>query len=208
MNLNKVFKRQGYGELPVFNQGSAPTCVYHTRTNILNSFLRIWNGVASKFGPEQVRWEKDPEDGACGLIARTPAGSFHLRNGTCAKNWAGQPKTPEEYRNLLKLNGPLEIGVPGSCRTFVQAWSRRKNGKWLLPVVKWATNNGPTARNHDIFVIGARKDGLIVQNSWGTGWGKKGKAVLTWEFLSKYGCSVIPYEFEGQPLNTAPINWG
>lgn len=205
-HLQIVFPKTGMSKLPVLFQGQAPTCVKHTRANMVNAWMRIFKNVDPNWSVDQVEWESDPDDPACGYIATTPGGSFKIRNGTCERNWKA-PTTSAELIAMVKKNGVLQIGVPASTRTFSQAWSRRKNGRWLMPVVDFAENNGPTTNNHSIFVIGWTSKGLIILNSWGKGWGKKGMALLTWDFIFKYNCHVIPYSFDGHTVDTAQIKW-
>lgn len=193
-----------YDPLPVLDQGTDPNCTNQTRVSLVNAWMRIWRAKNTDWTTRNVTWQTDPADTACAYIAHTPDGDFTIRNGSCEPHWTAAT-TPAEMRELLNTNGVAQVSVPGSSRTFVQAWSRRKHGHWKLPLVRYAADNGPTVRNHTIFAVGWRKHGVIVQNSWGYGWGKKGRAILTWTFLREYGCVLLPYSFDGHPTGTVHL---
>ena len=42
---------------------------------------------------------------------------------------------------------------------------------------------GPIRGYHEVFVLGYNQNGILIQNSWGTGWGNKGYAWLGWTIL-------------------------
>src|SRR5207244_13519797 len=48
---------------------------------------------------------------------------------------------------------------------------------WMIPRVPAQ----PDAGGHAFVIVGYTRDGFIVQNSWGTTWGTRGLAILTYE---------------------------
>src|SRR6185312_6135134 len=63
---------------------------------------------------------------------------------------------------------------------------------WVVgPPHWWETSPG----NHAVFVYGYEPAGLLIENQWGTGWGKDGYAVLNWDFVLHYAfeaASIVP----------------
>ncbi len=55
--------------------------------------------------------------------------------------------------------------------------SHNKGGYWMIPSQK----AGPSDGGHAFSIVGYNQDGFIIHNSWGTGWGTKGRAVLPYE---------------------------
>jgi hypothetical protein len=39
---------------------------------------------------------------------------------------------------------------------------------------------------HEVTAVGYNSTGLVIENSWGTGWGNKGFATLAWDFVEAY----------------------
>lgn len=192
MDINK-----DYSPLPVFNQGQRPDCVLEVRANFINAFMRIFFARATNWTVDQAgHWSQT--DG-CNYSVATPDKLVHTTtNGTCGRGWTA-PQTPAAFYALLKKHHVLEIGVPSRVKSFSTAWGRRQNGKLLMPVIDYVGEMGNLVVDHDTLVVGYRKNGLIIQNSWGRSWGKHGRAIITWDFIFKYGCSVIPYTFDGKP---------
>lgn len=58
-----------------------------------------------------------------------------------------------------------------------RAGARKGKGYWTIPPEKAAPDDG----GHAFVIIGYTAEGLIIQNSWGPGWGTGGLAVLTYE---------------------------
>ncbi len=45
---------------------------------------------------------------------------------------------------------------------------------------------GASYGGHEVLVLGYDATGVRIQNSWGTGWGERGFANLTWDFVQRY----------------------
>ena len=46
--------------------------------------------------------------------------------------------------------------------------------------------SGSSYGGHEVLVVGYDTTGVRIQNSWGTGWGQRGFADLTWDFVQRY----------------------
>lgn len=79
--------------------------------------------------------------------------------------------TPEEVKNSVYFNGPVLIVIPVH-QSFFQC-----RGELLLP-----GSTEDIAGYHAITVIGYTKDRYIVQNSWGTEWGKGGICYMPFNY--------------------------
>ncbi|MEH3075699.1 MAG: fibronectin type III domain-containing protein [Quadrisphaera sp.] len=66
---------------------------------------------------------------------------------------------------------------------------------------------GATPRGgHEVQVLGYDSTGVLIQNSWGTAWGDRGRAWLDWDFVSQYSYqAVVLSGIEAAPTKaTAP----
>jgi len=77
-----------------------------------------------------------------------------------------------------------EIGILYASAVCHSGWdegfsntSHTKGGYWMIPRRKASISDG----GHAFAIVGYNQDGYIIQNSWGTGWGTKGRAVLPYE---------------------------
>jgi hypothetical protein len=77
-----------------------------------------------------------------------------------------------------------EIGILYASVVCHSGWgeglsstSYTKGGYWMIPRRKASPSDG----GHAFAIVGYNQDGFIIHNSWGTGWGTKGRAVLPYE---------------------------
>lgn len=45
--------------------------------------------------------------------------------------------------------------------------------------------SSPIEGYHEVIALGYDQDGLLIENSWGKGWGNKGFARLSWSVVAK-----------------------
>ena len=90
-----------------------------------------------------------------------------------------------DTRSVTDMHVALnEIGVLYASAVCHSGWdegfsnsSHTKGSYWMIPRRK----AGPSDGGHAFAIVGYNQDGFIVHNSWGTGWGTKGRAVLPYE---------------------------
>ena len=90
-----------------------------------------------------------------------------------------------DTRSVTDMHVALnEIGILYASAVCHSGWdegssnrSQAKGGYWMIPRRK----AGPSDGGHAFAIVGYNQDGFIVHNSWGTGWGTKGRAVLPYE---------------------------
>ena len=90
-----------------------------------------------------------------------------------------------DTRSVTDMHVALnEIGILYASAVCHSGWdegfsntSHTKGGYWMIPHRKASISDG----GHAFAIVGYNQDGYIIQNSWGTGWGTKGRAVLPYE---------------------------
>jgi hypothetical protein len=90
-----------------------------------------------------------------------------------------------DTRSITDMHVALnEIGILYASAVCHSGWdevssnrSQAKGGYWMIPRRKASPGDG----GHAFAIVGYNQDGFIVHNSWGTGWGTKGCAVLPYE---------------------------
>ena len=90
-----------------------------------------------------------------------------------------------DTRSVTDMHVALnEIGVLYASAVCHSGWdegfsntSHPKGRYWMIPCREAGPNDG----GHAFAIVGYNQDGFIVHNSWGTGWGTKGCAVLPYE---------------------------
>jgi hypothetical protein len=99
-------------------------------------------------------------------------------------NWifsgAGQGSLADDaIRNQLAQGRPVTIAFP-----VYSAWDNLDSTNYVLDAnnVDTSTYRG----GHEVMVYGYNSTGLLVQNSWGTGWGNAGRAIIAWNFVEQY----------------------
>jgi len=90
-----------------------------------------------------------------------------------------------DTRSVTDMHVALnEIGILYASAVCHSGWdegfantSHTKGEYWMIPRRKASISDG----GHAFAIVGYNQDGYIIQNSWGTGWGTKGRAVLPYE---------------------------
>lgn len=89
-----------------------------------------------------------------------------------------------DTRSVADMHVALtEVGVLYASAVCHDGWLRGEGAKtprggyWTIPTQK----GGPDDGGHAFIIVGYNREGFIVQNSWGEGWGSRGLAVLTYE---------------------------
>jgi hypothetical protein len=95
----------------------------------------------------------------------------------------------------LAAGDPVVIGIPVYNNFFYVGSAA--NGYY-------AGISGAFAGNHAIAALGYNSQGLVIENSWGNGWGDDGFATLSWSFVNQYVFDAVEVGplVDGQPANT------
>jgi hypothetical protein len=86
--------------------------------------------------------------------------------------------TQDSIEEALAGNEPVVIGIP-IYNNFYDVTSA-DGGLYTGP------EDGFTGDYHAVTALGYNASGLIIENSWGTGWGAGGFATLAWSFVNAY----------------------
>jgi hypothetical protein len=159
---------------PVLNQGSTPQCVAYS-----SATLKAYEDLRDQ-GPAPYN------EGAFftqiggtvnGAIIRNAMASMLATGypvvGSAARKIAAYYAVPVERTALcsaIATFGPLVIGTP-----WANSWFHPVNG--VLPAFDVQVGG------HAIAAIGWDDRGLHLRNSWGSGWGNGGDAILPWDQL-------------------------
>lgn len=103
--------------------------------------------------------------------------------------------TQQSIETALAAGLPVVIGIPVYSNFF--SVGSANHGYY-------ADVSGNFAGNHAITALGYNSQGLVIENSWGTGWGDAGWATLSWSFVNGHvfdAVSVSPLH-TGQPVST------
>jgi len=90
-----------------------------------------------------------------------------------------------DTRSVTDMHVALnEIGILYASAVCHSGWdegftnrSHTKGRYWMIPGRKASPGDG----GHAFAIVGYNQDGFIVHNSWGAGWGTKGRAILPYE---------------------------
>ena len=87
-----------------------------------------------------------------------------------------------DMRSVTDMHVALnEVGILYVTAVCHAGWDTgdgvKAKGIWHIPIQKVKPNDG----GHAFVIVGYNRDGFIIQNSWGTGWGTGGRAVLQYE---------------------------
>ena len=89
-----------------------------------------------------------------------------------------------DSRSVVDMHVALnEVGILYASAVCHDGWVKNgtagtsRRGYWTIPARKAEADDG----GHAFVIIGYNREGFIIQNSWGPGWGTRGLAVLTYE---------------------------
>jgi hypothetical protein len=103
--------------------------------------------------------------------------------------------TQQSIETALAAGTPVVIGIPVYNNFFYVGTANA--GYYAGP-------SGSFAGNHAITALGYNSNGLVIENSWGTGWGNHGYAILSWSFVNTYVFDAVAVSalHTGQPTST------
>ena len=104
----------------------------------------------------------------------------------------------QSIETALAAGDPVVIGIPVYDNFFYVTGAN--NGYY-------ARASGVLEGNHAITALGYNSQGLVIENSWGAGWGNNGFATLSWSFVNQdvFDAVQVGPLTTGQPVSvTAP----
>jgi hypothetical protein len=177
------------------DQGSEGACVGFSMTHELLARPKVIKGVDAKFAREQVYWEaqkRDPWDGG----AYPGASPFYEGTSVLAGvKMLQKLGYIEGYRWCFGLDDlVMAVGYKGPAVLGV-AWYE---GMFDVMPCGHIHVTGQAAGGHAILCKGVsvKNRTFTLHNSWGTGWGNGGDALITWDemdrLLHEQGEAVVP----------------
>lgn len=192
--------------LVVKNQGQQGICWYETHCTMLEAFWRMYTDLAPTFDPHALG---DSQQGWQDTIWTDerfdpphPLGTTHYIGGDVVTHLDGYKDMPlrDAVCKALWTNGILEGGTNAEAsmnKLYSTPWKYQGyNATWkshfkTLPVL--TTRPGDVTQvtlknnwSHAVIYVGYHYDvGVIFQNSWGSGFGKFGRAIFAWDMLEK-----------------------
>lgn len=161
---------------PVTDQGSTNTCVTHAAACFLNWVTDMKLKTSRKDNKVAImdiyaaREDKKHDNGMSIKAALHYLKSHGVKSGS----------------GLLKINDYAMIGselilkqaivANGPCLVALPVYDSSRNDFW---------NGTELEGGHCVAVVGYTKDGFIIRNSWGTGYGNRGYSLLPYSDFSK-----------------------
>lgn len=185
-----------YGPLRVYNQESEGACVNYAIDTATAAQVLMHTGHLPVWPDDGASYPRLTQGGFVGsdyidYYVTMDGVTYALRNpGT------DPDQTPEHMKAVLLASGVSTLGVV-AVASFVNP--PLVGG---LPVVRPLASDS-SGQGHDCVAVGFTDAGLIVQNSYGVGWGSRGRAVLSWEWLALHGTGLTRYQVDDYPLDGA-----
>lgn len=181
---------QQYGVLPVYDQGSNPSCWTEAHILALTALRHVhftdeaavmdWmpfrsSGVSLENDwntPRYGRWQMTAADGEQHEVWGKGE-SFNMNDHAAMQ------------RELIE-NAIVDAAIYATP-SFQAVWNQKE-----LPVIYPTAEDVGNTYGHEQIFVGYTPLGVITQNSWGYGWGCKGRAILSWEWLALYCPAFLP----------------
>lgn len=193
-----------FAPLPILNQGRTVDCLPDTRALMTDAYLRVYNNDIANYDDTQAVWTQDSATAkVCQEDIATPAGEYSATTGDCTSDYfTSRGLDPHSYAGVsyaLLHNAVVQIVLPDTV-AFSSAYGA-VHGR--IPVLGYSRLQlpGSVGEPHVVLGVGFRPRGVLIQNSWGPRWGKDGRALLTWSFLSRYDVAIIPWAWQAHPLD-------
>ena len=202
--------------VPVGNQGSVGSCVSWTISYAMTGWYARYQGLSTTatFAPmysySQIHSDNSPGGGGTWPAAAYGIGSTQgidtqadYPQGTL--NYTTQPTAAQRASAASYKSGDfsyLYAGVPGAAGVpaIQNAIATAHPVALTMPVysafdVLSGSNDHLDADqivestyrgSHEVLIVGYDATGVEIQNSWGTGWGNRGFAHLSWSFVEQY----------------------
>lgn len=201
-------------EIAVKNQGGVSSCVAHAVSTILEYHAPEHPTLSTNFiyGGQYLFCER-PEDGR-GMYMRDACKIVKKYGDPLEKDCRGNSEFQDCYdkaRAASENTEIMDIAYNYRIQSYVDVsgideikYAIYTHGpvlvclKWYNDIIvdkkgimKSAKDDGSGYGHHAVVLYGWNKDGFLLQNSWGTGWGQKGRAILPYDYpIAEAKCIV------------------
>lgn len=220
--------------VPVGNQGPVGSCVAWSEAyTIMGWYSKHQQHVGAPFAPmymySQINGGRD--------AGTTTTAGWKLAMNQGVAEWAAYPQGPYDWRDQPTTNertnaalhkvgaatylfsgsnqggaaqtaistalaggNPVELAIP-----VYASFEALNSSNSYYPLSK--TVGSQFLGYHAIAALGYDSTGVVVENSWGTGWGRSGYATIGWDFIDRYAleASVLSSGFATANSSAAPL---
>ncbi len=221
----RIYRRKTRRVVPILDQGQEGACTGFGLAAVCNYLLGHRSGRSERVSERMLyemarRYDEWPGEDYDGSSARGAMKGWHQHGVCAARLWpyAPQISTNEDitnaraadasarplgayfrvnHKDLVAMHAALaEVGILYATAAVHDGWDNvRKDG--LIPYVREQDGG------HAFAIVGYNETGFWIQNSWGTSWGKRGFALLSYEDWLENGFDVwvarlgVPIKVEG-----------
>lgn len=168
------------------DQGSTSTCAAHAATSFAESINWRKYGKIENLDPYKVYDYAKTIDGYPGLDGTTLdavlIGLIHFKMINASINQIKCFTTLTDLKKVIHKYGPCLVAFDVS-----DLWMTHY-GKLVL-----SGNPGNSQGGHALIAVGFTRAGLLIQNSWGTKWGRWGFGCISWDLVNQqfqYGAII------------------
>jgi len=173
--LNKSCSPQSFAPMYLYSQinalGAYDLDGGSYATDAMKVVLSQGNDVSSDYVQGDYDWRTQPTD-----AERNSAKRFKYENLKYSALFARQPYSGGTLVNVNAIKQALANGQPVAIALPVRAGF--DNLSYQSPIDNDTTS--PSRGLHEVLALGYNDQGLLIQNSWGTGWGLAGFGRLSW----------------------------
>lgn len=196
----------------VKNQGQVGSCVAHSLSEVVEYFNKIQHSSTAKMSTGYIYgnrrdsvWENE------GMITRDALKSLTKYGDVTYQEFPYNVEVPEAIElfesnseSLFNKGTPHRISSYFRVRTEDEIKSALTKYGPVVFSIQWYNDikvvdgkitttfdSNKKSGYHCMIIYGWNKDGWLIQNSWGTGWGTKGRAILPYSFPLQEAWGVI-----------------
>lgn len=206
-------------EVTVKNQGSTGSCVAHACSSIVEYFNSKQENNDTVFSTEFIYGYR-PEGYYVGegMYIREALKTLQ-KVGVCPLDMLkGNNNCLEAMKNVSeKLDDLVDHAYPHRISTYLKVKTVReikealyKHG-YVIISMPWhkdyklkdgvyTYSSDETRGNHAVVIYGWNEKGWLIQNSWGKGWGQKGKFILPFDFALNEAWAVTDTIIDGKEI--------
>lgn len=191
-----------YGTLPVYDQGSNPSCWTEAHILLMTALNHIHYGLGRNpfdfmtIRSSGVMLDNDWEHKRYGRWAMTGI----LQHVIWNDGFGVSASDKEAIKRALIKNGVVDAAIHAT-----QSFQNARVTDGQIPVVRPLESDSiEDSFGHEQVFVGYNEYGVISQNSWGPGYGLRGRVILSWEWIEKFCPTILPYGIDNFLLDSLP----
>ncbi len=213
-------------EVSVKDQGSTGSCVAHACSTVVEYHNKVQEKTDTVFSTEFIYgYRPTGYYVGEGMYLREALKTISKLGDCPLANLRGNHEYADAMKNVeAKLEELKDLAYPHRISTYMRVdtvdeikQALTKYG-YVLASMKWYKDyklkNGvytfesdETRGNHCVVIYGWDERGWLVQNSWGRGWGQKGKFVVPFDFKWNETWSITDNVINGEDIIKPTEKW-